>query len=776
MIPGSSRFVGTSVDADLAESLPATLELHTPAADAPDLDPATYEIVRHRMWSMADDMATVLKHMSGSPVVTEANDFNFVIGDEVGETVQIGQFNLMLGVSADLAVKWTMRHRSHDPGIDPGDMYFTNDPWVGGGLHQNDVSVMQPIFWEGKLFCWTTVVLHALDIGGIDAGGFTVSAKDVFAEPPPMPPIKYVKAGHIQPDVEDLLLRASRVPGFLALDLHGAYSSNLTARKQMETMLEAYGADAVKLAMRQMTSDAERRLRDRLRQVPDGTWSATQYMDSSGTGDRGVYAVRVKMSKVDDQLKFDFTESDPQTGMINCTASGARGGVAAGLLPMMAGDLPWALGGLMRCAEVITKPGTIVDATFPGAISKAPIAAGMTATNAAVETMSKMLDSSVEQRQHLLAGSAGTSPITNLIGSRADGTPFFGGLWEGPTVGIGARSHADGLGAGGWLCIPQGRVADVEAAELFTPTLYLWRRLEPDSGGPGAFRGGRAGSCCIVPHKVGGPIFFVISSSGKAIPQSPGLAGGYPGSEQRDIIYRGADLQAAFKRGEMPLSVEHLGGTADPIAVHALGAFNHDDALLWITQAGGGYLDPLLRDPERVAADVKSGAVTVESARDIYGVVVGDHWEADIDATEAVRDSIRAARAEAAGLDGESRATISLEPQDSAGQRLDENLELLANGSDSSHVSCRRCGNEVAGRLGELYDALATIEGAPGDAGPQIFPNPELFVDEKIVFRRFLCPSCLTLVTSEVVPEAHVDVAPSLELVEASESQSEAGV
>jgi N-methylhydantoinase B len=765
MIPDARRFIGTSKRDDIAASLPSELELHTVSDSAQELDHATYEIVRHRMWSMADDMATVLKHMSGSPIVSEANDFNFVIGDEVGETVQIAQYNLELGAASDLAIGWTMRNRSRDPGIASGDMFFTNDPWVGGGLHQNDISLMQPLFWEGQLFCWTSVVLHVIDIGGVDAGGFVVSARDVFAEPAPIPPIKYVEAGRIRSEIEDVLLRSSRLPGFLALDLRAAYSANLTARRQIEGMLAAYGADVVKMAMKRMLSDAEQRLRERLLRLPDGTWSATHYLDSAGTGDRGVYAVRLEMRKAQDRLIFDFTRSDRQVGMINCTACGARGGVASGLLPIMAGDLPWALGGLMRCVDVVTKPGTLVDAVFPAAVSKGAIAGAMVASNAAVETMSKMLDSDRELRRHLLAGSGGSAAITNLVGAHADGTPFFGGLWEGATIGIGARSHADGLAAGGWLSISQGRVADVEAQELFTPMLYLWRRLEPDSGGPGLHRGGRAGSCCIVPHKIAGDMQFVISSSGKAVPQNPGLAGGYPGSSQRDVFYRGADVHSAFERGEMPTSSEALEGAPDAVAVHAVGTFGREDAFVWITQGGGGYLDPLLRPAAAVARDVIEGAVRAETAQSIYGVVLKEDGTPDVAASEACRAEARRARAKASGVwsTGKTQGAINQNEDATGGRRIDENLALVDEGAGQECVRCRHCGGRVADGLDQLLDGLLLVESGPRNAGPQISPDPAVFVDDEIVFRQYLCPSCLTAVTSEVVPRSHEDVAMRLE-------------
>ena len=115
-------------------------------------------MVRHRLWSVTDEMGEALKRMSGSPIVTDANDFDFAISDELGQEVQVGLYNTMLVGAVDLAIYWTLRHRAVNPGIAEGDMFLCNDPWVGGGLHQNDVIVYQPVFHDGKLFAWTSAI------------------------------------------------------------------------------------------------------------------------------------------------------------------------------------------------------------------------------------------------------------------------------------------------------------------------------------------------------------------------------------------------------------------------------------------------------------------------------------------------------------------------------------------------------------------------------------------------------------------------------------------
>ena len=267
-IPGSEVFSSRPVDPDeLQRSLPSTLQTHTVSQEQVDgLDPLTYEVIRHRLWSVTDEMGEALKRMSGSPIVTDANDFDFAICDELGQEVQVGLYNTMLVGAVDLAIYWTLRNRAANPGIAEGDMFLCNDPWVGGGLHQNDVIVYQPVFYDGKLFAWTSAIAHQPDLGGVGLGSFSPAAQDVFSESLPTPPVKIVRDGQLQRDVADLWVRRSRVPMLIGLDLRAKIGANNVGRERLLALISQYGADTVKAVMKRMMSDAEARLRGKLAQ------------------------------------------------------------------------------------------------------------------------------------------------------------------------------------------------------------------------------------------------------------------------------------------------------------------------------------------------------------------------------------------------------------------------------------------------------------------------------------------------------------------------------
>ena len=763
LIPGSEVFSSRPVDPEeLRRSLPTGLVTHTVRPEmVDDLDPLTYEVVRHRLWSVTDEMGEALKRMSGSPIVTDANDFDFAICDELGQEVQVGLYNTMLVGAVDLAIYWTLRHRAANPGIAEGDMFLCNDPWVGGGLHQNDVIVYQPVFHDGKLFAWTSAIAHQPDLGGVGLGSFSPAATDVFSESLPTPPVKVVRDGQLQRDVADLWVRRSRVPLLIGLDLRAKIGANNVGRERLHALIDQYGADTVKAVMKRMMNDAEARLRDKLATLPDGSWSATGYQDQSHEGDRGLHKITVTTTKAGDHLTFDFTGTDPQAGVVNCTYAGLRGGVMLALLPILAGDIPWSAGGLMRCFDLITEEGTLNNATFPAAVSRGPIGPAWLTGSLVAECLSGMLDRSLELGKNVQATCCGTWDTAIIAGLDERGeqpAPFLNIIMEPMAGGYGARPHADGLDTGGLFCIPMGRIPDVEMTEFLYPVLTLWRREVPDSGGPGRHRGGVAASVAITPHGTSVPMGLILASAGKAVAQNAGLCGGHPGNTGLDVIARNSRIADVLAAGQLPSSLPEISETLEPGQNYATSYLAPGEVFTMTWQGGGGYGDPLARDPDAVARDVREQKVTAEAARSVYGVIVSD-GVVDPAATTAERDRHRGRRRDRSQVPGEPRGKASL----AAGRRLDDNLvQAPAPGGSGTIVACRHCAEILGGSDPGDTLALARYEGPSAEAGPQIIADPADYVDAPIVFRQYCCPSCWTALYSAVVPAAHIDTVTSI--------------
>jgi N-methylhydantoinase B len=627
----------------LDEAVSSRLGLHSVSEEeAGAVDPLTYEVLRHRMWSITDIMGESLKQMSGSLVVTDCNDFDVAIADEYGDIVQVGLFNTELVASIDLAIKWTLKNRSESPGIEEGDMFLLNDPWVGGGLHQNDVTLLAPLFHEGKLFAWTAAVAHQADLGGVSPGSWTPRAEDVFWESLPTPPVKIVKGYEMQRDVEEVYLRRSRVPKIVGLDLRAKVGANMVGHERLRALIDRYGADTVKAVMLRQMKDAEERLRARLRDVEDGTWHAVQYQEQSKQDDRGLHKIELNLTKKDDRLTFDFTGTDPQSGMINCTYAGMYGGITSALLPILCGDIPWAAGGIMRCIEIISEEGTLNNCTFPSGVGKGSVASGWATSNVVTECLSKMLDTHEELRKRTHSVCCGTWDLCVIAGLDQRQQPFATMITDSMGGGFGAGVDHDGVDTGGLLIIPMGKMPDVEMNEFTLPILYLWRREETDSGGPGRFRGGVSASLCFVSHDTPVPMAQVVSGTGKAVPMNVGLAGGYPGNTQADITVRDANAKELFARGIIPSSLEEIGGRHEVKSCEEETYLAPGEAHFMYWQSGGGYGDPLLRDPEAVRHDVEEFKVSPEAACAVYGVVLtGDAARVDLSRTERLRESIR---------------------------------------------------------------------------------------------------------------------------------------
>jgi N-methylhydantoinase B len=635
---GADRFDATEKAREELSIAPG-LRLHTEIT--PDLDAITYEVLRHRLWQINDEQFQTISRVSGSAVATEINDFNVAITDEIGDIVTIGS-GIVWHCNGDQCVQWILEQRSENPGIHEGDMFLSNDPWIHSN-HQNDVSVLQPIFHQGELFCWTLATVHQVDIGGINPGSFCFDAPDSFAEGGFFSAIKLVENGVMRKDMEDLFLRRSRTPELLALDLRAFIASANVARRRILEMVERYGAATVKAVMRTTMDESEALLRERLRELPDGVWRSEEYQEQSGVGDRGVHAVRLTLEKRGDTLTFDFTETDDQAGMINSCLGGSRGGATAILLATLASDIPWAVGGIKRALDFRFRPGSLNCAEYPAGVSAGSVSGVYMTVNATIVAMAKMLSSSEKWRSKVISGSEGSWAVMYFSGIDQYGNPAVNIVMDALAAGIGARSFKDGDDTGGILVAPIGQLANVEYYERYYPFIYLYRREETDSGGAGRWRGGCGGAIGLMLHDTDEPFDWQWFCYGQAFPTSNGLCGGWPTKPAEAMIVRGSDVQERLDRRELPADARELRG--EHTLFQAKGSYlqrrQDGDVFHCYWQGGAGYGDVLDREPSRVLRDVLNLWVSAEFANDIYGVVLGaDGTSVDEAATAQRREEL----------------------------------------------------------------------------------------------------------------------------------------
>ncbi len=590
------------------------------------LDPATFEILRHKLEAVNEEQAIALKDVSVSPIVTAASDFNNALYTADGRIASMGPQVVFHSGAMPIVLRHVMEAFPTEE-IGEGDMFVVNDPYYGA-VHHPDVSLVAPIHHEGRLIAWAGVAAHQVDMGGMSVGSISPRAREKHQEGLMMPPIKLVVRGVLQRDVWRLILNMTRQPQMVGLDLRGFIASNSVARERMAELIARYGADTLLTAMEELIRYSERRMRERLRSLPDGTFHTRGFLDHDGVENR-VYPVDVRLHKRGDVLCFDMRASAPQAATyINCTEGALIGSIFGGAAPILGAGIPWNHG-ILGALEVIAPKGLIVNARRPAATGAATIGQGWTIMSVASHAVSKLLAFSEELRPHSCAITHGTFAALFSGDRNQHGEPYGTQLIDAQIGGGGASAVADGIDQSGALVAPRPHIANVETNELHGPMLFLFRSFFTDTGGDGAFRGGRAAGTAWTPYGVE-RLRNSITAHGVEVPVSFGQFGGWPGVCNRQLVVRATRVRELLAAGELPLTLDDV---LAPLDLDRLGGevelleakvpefeLQPGDVVVYTWQGGGGYGDPLDRDPELVVRDVALGVVSEERARSVYGV------------------------------------------------------------------------------------------------------------------------------------------------------------
>jgi N-methylhydantoinase B len=624
-----------------------SLELHRETADS--VDPVTYEVVRHALWSINEEHGATIVKVSGSPMVLFAHDYNPGILTEDGEWVYFGPYLQYLTVGGDSAIRYTLEYRSENPGISPGDVWIVNDPWIAA-VHQSDHYMLAPVFVEDRLFCWVINSLHSYDVGGSQPGSFCTDAEDIYSDPVPMPPLRLVQDGRMLDDVMQSITRRSRQPYLLGLDLRSQVAGCEVARRRIVELVERYGPATVKAVMRGVIDGSEDAFVERLSQIPDGEWREEGFIEVAKPGDRGIYRHVLTLRKEGQTLMWGNEGSDPQTGSIAIPFIAWKGAILEAIAPSFLHDQLFAVGGALRHMDFRPTPATMTCAQYPAAVSISP-AIGLIYTQAlAIRVIARMLSAAPDdlRRMALAAPANSQYPISTIFGENAKGDPFGTIVMDSFSFGVGAMAARDGVDMGGVPWDPMMTCPNIEEEEEEFPVLYLWRRELPDSGGPGRWRGGNVGHAAFVPYGTDA-IGHSTASSGLALPPGIGTFGGYPGCTSQFRFIRGSDIREHWRAGRMPAAVDEIAGEHEYMGGREPGTFQNTEDVYEIRWAGSaGWGDPCEREPERVAYDVREGHTEAKVAFDVYGVVLTDEGQADVDATERRREQIRRERIESA--------------------------------------------------------------------------------------------------------------------------------
>ncbi|MDQ2895311.1 MAG: hydantoinase B/oxoprolinase family protein, partial [Actinomycetota bacterium] len=352
------------------------------------LDPVTFEIVSHKLESINEEQAIALKDVSVSPIVTAASDFNNALYTADGRIASMGRQVVFHSGAMPVILRHVMEAFPGEE-IADGDMFVVNDPFYGA-VHHPDVSLVAPLFHGEELIAWAGVAAHQVDMGGMSVGSISARAREKYQEGLMMPPMKLIEAGRLRRDVWRLILNMTRQPQMVGLDLRGFIASNAVARDRLAELIGRYGPDVVKTVMEELIRYSERRVRQRLRELPDGVFHTRGFLDHDGFENR-VYRTDIRLEKDGDVLRFDMRDSSAQAGSyINCTEGALVGSIFGGTAPTLAAGIPWNHG-ILNALEVIAPPGLIVNAQRPAATGAATIGQGWTIMSVASHAVSKLL-------------------------------------------------------------------------------------------------------------------------------------------------------------------------------------------------------------------------------------------------------------------------------------------------------------------------------------------------------------------------------------------------
>ena len=704
---------------------------------AEDLDPISFEVIRYAMWNINVEQGNTLLRVSGSPIAAYGHDFNPCLLDETGNFVFFGPFLQYLSSATGSAVKWTLEYRSTNPGIRDGDIFLSNDPWVGA-THQTDVCVYAPLFWEGELFCWFGNTLHQWDLGGTTPGSFNPISQDVFWEAGCIPPIKIVEQGVLRKDLEEEYIRRSRMPELVALDLRAQITACNVARERMLLLIQKYGPEIVKGVMKKLQDNSEAAFLKRLETIPDGMWTEESWIELSREGDRHVYRNALRLTKKGNKLIFDNKGTDPQIASINCTAVAWKGAIASMISAQMLFDQMFVIEGAYRHIEFEPIPGTITCATFPAGVISAPPVVLLQTIGLAGLTISRMLSCSSDaelQAEVQSCMGALMFPIDAIAGVDQRGNPYASFLLDPVGGALGALSWKDGVNTGGWPWDLQSTMPNVEDNEIFYPILYLWRNEIQNSGGSGKYRGGNSAEIAYALNDTESMAHY--TTGGHTIIPGPGLFGGDPTSRTRYMLIKDANVHEVSNReGKMPSSLGDLKGEQVNVAPKAGDVVQGSGdvfSMAWTSAAG--YGDPLERDPLRVVQDIRDEYITRDWAEEKYGVCLDEQGDLDPQKTEDLREKI--IRDRLSGSTIQKKETL---PETTGEIAVSDGLVVAKRGDEPVYV-CRKCRSIIQNTAENYKSGCIKRESDLMEVGLSPI-DPKLFIDDEIVYREYFCPGC----------------------------------
>jgi len=580
----------------------------TNALDRVDVDPVTLDLIENGLRNARYEMDEVLFRTALSPGIREQHDEFPLIADPSGKMV-VGQFGLSIPDFLD----------GFDGEIGEGDVLLTSDPYACGAAisHANDWLVVLPVYVDGRLVGWASMFGHMSDVGGKTPSSMPTDARTIYEEGVVIPPFTLYKAGQLNEDALRIILNQVRVPDWNRADLNGLVAACRTASRRVQEMCARFGV-ATYLAALDALLDRNYRAMKTLLQVvfEEGrTLSFTDYVCDDGVG-YGPYELKLSLTRTGDKVHLDFTGSSPQAvGPVNYYLNENLARMFFGIYMITVAD-----------PQILWNDGfyPLVDVTIPeGSYWKPRHPAALNARNHGIGRVFDLFGGLLGQTNPALLNAAGFSSSPHFMYSgRYSGGQRAGEWYQLYSIGFGGiPGRPLGDGPDGHSLWPSFVNIPCEFLESYYPLrIERWETVA-DTGGPGLHRGGNG---VDVAYRFLEPGTIAIHDD-RWLTYPWGVNGGLPGARGRKWIDR-----ADGTREVLPSKCHDV-----PVAP--------GDVLHFVTWGGGGWGDPLQRDPALVATEVRRGLVTADGARR-YGVVLAADGGVDDGGTSELREQLRAAR------------------------------------------------------------------------------------------------------------------------------------
>jgi N-methylhydantoinase B len=580
------------------------------------VDAVTAEIIRGGLETTCFEIATHVARTATSPMINQSNERNASVIDAHGRLAAVSLGIPFLMFVSPMPIRYALRFQEEDD-WGPGDVFVVNDPYAGGG-HLPDYNVFAPVFDDrDELVLIPAIQCHQGDTGGKDPGGFSPDAIDLNAEGLILPPLKLLHRGKPRRDVLALLARNNRLPGFSG-DIWAMIGAAQLGARRLSEMLRRHGPETIKAAVNANIALAERRMREAVASWPDGAYEADVYVDHDPAGHTDI-RVHVTCRVEGDRLTLDFTGSDdrPELQTVWNTFGNSRSYPIAQLASMVDPAIP-KNEGLFDAVEVVLPEGSILNPPQDKPVCIGAFHPGVEVEEAVCVALAPVVPERAAPQVFKIG-------MPNVVyGFGRDGT-----MWMDHGVDVRSSDCSATQGVDGWganpACLGNLIMQPAEELEARFPLRMLSRELTTDTGGAGRWRG-FPGTLNVKQTLV--PAFASTWMVSKRHPLR-GLLGGRDGSPYGNRFFVGTPEEKEIDNAAFNVPLP-----AGTVTAYQFGG-------------GGGFGDPLERDPEAVLADVLDELVSVEAARREYGVVLTGSLErldlaVDHEATKRLRADLAA--------------------------------------------------------------------------------------------------------------------------------------